>query len=182
MRKAVILDRDGTLNVDHGYVYRKEDWQFTPGAPEALKKLQDAGFVLTIATGQSGIGRGKYSEDDMHTLHTHMRALLKDSAVVIEAIAFCPHAPEEGCVCRKPGLGMYTQLVDAVGPIDSAQSWMVGDKLDDLRFGVAADLNTVLLKSRYWHEDELVALNVKPTFVAATLHEAAKFIVKVLPR
>lgn len=170
MKKVVFLDRDGTINVDTGYVHLVSQWQFTDRAIEALKMLQDATFTLVIPTGQSGIGRGMYDEAAMHALHKHTQTLLEEHRIHIAAIAFCPHHPDAGCQCRKPNPGMAQQIERTIGPIDYAKSWMIGDKLDDVGFGKAIGANTALIKSRYWNEDDITQ---QPDIIALSLYEAA---------
>lgn len=171
MKKVIFLDRDGTINVDSGYVYLVEKWQFIDHAIQALKMLQDKGFTLAIATGQSGIARGMYDEAAMHALHDHMDTLLKEQGVHIDAIAFCPHAPEDNCECRKPKPGMAKQIEEHIGPIDYANSWMIGDKLDDVGFGKTIGAKTALIKSRYWNKNDI---RLSPDIVVSSLYEAAE--------
>jgi D-glycero-D-manno-heptose 1,7-bisphosphate phosphatase len=170
MKKVVFLDRDGTINVDHGYVYRVSDWEFVEKAPEALKKLQDAGFKLAVVTNQSGIGRGYYALDDMHALHEHMRSELQKEGVTIDALAFCPHDPDLDCECRKPAPGMARQIEEQLGEIDYAASWTIGDKDKDIEFGKGLGTKTALIRSKYWQEDEL---SLKPDILVDSLFEAA---------
>lgn len=170
MKKVIFLDRDGTINVDTGYVYLADEWQFTDKAIQALKMLQDKGFTLAITTGQSGIGRGMYGEQAMHALHDYMNTLLKEQGVHIDAIAFCPHIPEDNCECRKPKPGMAKQIQEQIGSIDYANSWMIGDKLDDVGFGKTIGTKTALIKSRYWNENDI---KLSPDIVVSSLFEAA---------
>lgn len=170
MKKVIFLDRDGTMNVDTGYTHLASDWQFTDRAVDALKMLQDAGFVLAIATGQSGIGRGMYDEAAMHALHADMNALLKEQEIHIDAIAFCPHIREDNCECRKPKPGMAKAIERQIGSIDYANSWMIGDKIEDVGFGKAIGVKTALIKSRYWNEEAIIQ---QPDFIVPSLYKAA---------
>lgn len=170
MRRVALLDRDGTINVDTGYTHLPSEWQFTDRAPQALKMVQDAGFALAIVTGQSGIGRGMYDEATMHALHAYMRQQLAPYGVHIDAIAFCPHIPEDNCQCRKPKTGMAKMIEQQLGPIDYTNSWMIGDKVEDVGFGNAIGVHTALITSRYWKEDEI---KEKPEYIVASLYDAA---------
>lgn len=175
MLKVVFLDRDGTINVDHGYVHKIEDWEFTPKAPEALKMLQDAGFALAIITNQSGIAQGLYTEADMKKLHQYMEVELAKAGVKLSVITYCPHSRDKNqCDCRKPLIGMAKQIEEKIGPIDYAASWTIGDKEADLMFGKTAGTKTALLRSRYWKEGELAE---QPDIVADSLYEVAQGIV-----
>ena len=110
MRPAVFLDRDGVINVDHGYVSRWEEFEFLPKVPETLAHLQDAGYLLIIISNQSGIGRGFYTESDLEALNRAISEYLKDTAgVSVAGFYHCPHHPSEAigryrvhCDCRKP--------------------------------------------------------------------------------
>lgn len=169
MKKVVFLDRDGTINVDRGYVSLVEDWEFEDGVIQALTALQAAGFTLAIVTNQSGIGRGMYEEDAMHKLHAHMNKLLADAGVTIHALAYCPHAPEDNCECRKPQPGMAKIIERQIGAIDYANSWMVGDRPADVGFGKAIGAKTALIKSSYWNENDI---KLAPDIVVSSLFEA----------
>jgi D-glycero-D-manno-heptose 1,7-bisphosphate phosphatase len=173
-RRVVFLDRDGTLNVDHGYVHEADKWEWVPGALDALVALQKAGYALAIVTNQSGIAHGLYTEEQMHELHVFMNKELQDSGIHIDAIAYCPHGRDERvCDCRKPDIGMAKQIEATLGPIEYGNSWTVGDKEADMLFGKTAGTKTALIRSKYWNED---GLSQKPDIVAGSLAEAARFI------
>ena len=145
MTSAVFLDRDGVINVDHGYVSTWEQFEFLPGVPEALRKLQDAGYLLIIVSNQSGIGRGYYSERDLDTLNQAIAEHLASTlGVTLSGFYHCPHHPTEAegefrrhCDCRKPAPGMIRQAVLDHG-IDVNTSLLVGDKDSDMAAGRAA--------------------------------------------
>lgn len=175
MKKVVFLDRDGTINVDSGYVYRIEDWQWAPGAIEGMKLLQAGGFTLTVITNQSAIAIGKYTVDDMHRLHAYMREELSKEGITITAIGFCPHArDQDDCDCRKPKTGMARQIETQIGAIDYGESWTIGDKEMDVLFGKNAGTKTALLRSRYWEEGKL---GQQPDIIVDSLLDAANKIV-----
>ncbi|EEF15720.1 D,D-heptose 1,7-bisphosphate phosphatase [Actinobacillus minor 202] len=149
--KAIFLDRDGTINIDHDYVHKIDDFQFIEGVGKALKQLQDKGYLLVIVTNQSGIARGYFSEEQFHQLTEWMDwSLDEDYGVVLDGIYYCPHHPEgkgeyrEVCDCRKPNAGMFLQAIKDLN-IDPAKSYMVGDKLEDLLAAEAAGVKTKVL-------------------------------------
>ena len=150
MKKAVFLDRDGTLNIDHGYVHKIDDFQFIKGSIDALKELKEMGYLLVLVTNQSGIARGYFSEDQFLQLTEWMDWSLADRGVDLDGIYYCPHHPEgkgeykEDCACRKPKSGMLLEAIKAL-KIDPAQSIMVGDKIEDLKAGIGAKVRTNIL-------------------------------------
>ncbi|WP_273746283.1 D-glycero-beta-D-manno-heptose 1,7-bisphosphate 7-phosphatase [Morganella morganii] len=148
---AVFLDRDGTINVDTGYVHKVDDFQFIENAIEAMQSIKQMGYALIIVTNQAGIARGMYTEDQFMHLTEWMDWSLADRGVDLDGIYYCPHHPEgtveefrQVCNCRKPAPGM---LLDAQKylKIDMGNSYMVGDKLDDMLAGRAAEVGTTVL-------------------------------------
>jgi D,D-heptose 1,7-bisphosphate phosphatase len=171
---VVFLDRDGTLNVDFVYVHQIEDWRFTDRAADALRMLRAAGFAVALVSNQSGVARGLSTATDIEALHRHVRDLLARDGAALDAVAYCPHGPEDDCDCRKPRTGLARQVERQLGqPIDYAASWTIGDKLSDLAFGVALGTRTALLRSRYWNDSEL---ETDPDVVADSLYDAARAI------
>ena len=173
-RPVVFLDRDGTINVDHGFVWRIEDWQYTAGAVPAIARLRRAGLAIAVVTNQSGIARGRYGVADVEALHAWAASHMAKHGAAVDVFAYCPHGTDEVCDCRKPLPGMAKQVEAALGePIDYARSWMIGDKVSDLGFGAALSLRTVLLRSRYWQPPDLPC---RPDHICDTLGEAADHI------
>jgi len=149
--KAVFLDRDGVINVDHGYVSRSEEFCFAPGAVEGMRLFQNAGYRLIVITNQSGIARGFYTEQDYELLTTHIHTELAHAGVSLSAVYHCPHLPDAAvdayrrdCDCRKPGPGMIRRAVRDLG-IDLSQSILVGDKDSDIAAGRAAGVRACYL-------------------------------------
>lgn len=173
--RLAILDRDGTINVDYGFVHRWEDWQFLPGAIQAMCQLRRAGFQLLVVSNQSGIGRGYYTAEDVERLHQLASAELLRHGVDILAFLYCPHSPDQPCRCRKPLPGLVLDYVDSHQlDVDLGSSWTIGDKPSDVGLGERLGTNTVLLYSSYWEEHRV---QVRPTFKAASLWEATQRIV-----
>lgn len=148
MRRAIFLDRDGTLNEDAGYVHRRKDWRWLPGSLSALERLAGAGFLLVVASNQSGIARGLFSEDDVRRLHRSLDRELSRRGIRLAGWYCCPHLPEISgpCPCRKPAPGLLLQAASELD-IDLGASWMVGDRWRDAEAGCAAGCQTVLLAS-----------------------------------
>ena len=142
-RPAAFLDRDGVLNVDHGYVHRLEQLDLIPGAAEAVRLLNQAGFLTIVVTNQSGVARGLYGEDDVERFNDEVRRQLAAAGARIDAFYYCPHHPQGtvaryaiACDCRKPKPGLLDQAARDFA-IDRARSFMIGDKDDDMKAAAA---------------------------------------------
>ena len=142
-KKALFLDRDGVINEDAGYVYRREDFVFKDGIFEALRGFAQAGYALVVVTNQSGIGRGYYTLEQFDELCEFMLSEFEKEGVKIEKIYFCPHAPEADCLCRKPEPGMLLKAANELN-IDLARSIMIGDKDSDVQAGQSAGVGVNL--------------------------------------
>ncbi|MBI4159202.1 D-glycero-beta-D-manno-heptose 1,7-bisphosphate 7-phosphatase [Candidatus Woesearchaeota archaeon] len=181
MNRAIFLDRDGTINVDVEYVHNIEDLRFEEGAIEGLRLLQNLReYKLIIITGQSGIGRGYYTEDDYHRFMDEMYRQFRLNGIVIDGEYFCPHHPEKGkgiyridCECRKPKIGMLEQAAREFG-IDLSKSWVIGDKTDDIEMGRIAGCRTVLVRTGKGGKDG--NFSITPNYTADNLLDAARYI------
>ena len=138
------------MNIDHGYVHRIDDFHFIEGSIEALQKLKAMGFLLVLVTNQSGIARGYFSEEQFLQLTEWMDWSLADRGVDLDGIYYCPHHPQgqgeykQDCDCRKPKSGMLQQAIRELN-IDPAQSFMVGDKVEDLLAAQGAKVRSKIL-------------------------------------
>lgn len=179
-RRAVFLDRDGTINAEHGYLYKVEDCCFLPGVKEAVKRLNVAGFLVVVVTNQSGIARGYYSTVDLEKLHQYMEKAFADAGARIDGWYYCPHHPDfpddsAVCDCRKPLPGMLLAAADELG-IDLSSSWMVGDKSADVEAGIAAGCRPILVRTGYGAVETALAPAGVPT--VDDLLTAVDFILK----
>jgi len=130
-QKALFLDRDGIINIDHGYVSKIEDFEFTEDIFELLHLFIQKEYLLFIITNQSGIGRGYYTLNDFNTLTEWMLQKLEDQNISIQKVTYCPHAPEDNCHCRKPQTGMIEDILKQYA-INLSDSWLIGDKQSDI--------------------------------------------------
>lgn len=160
-KSAIFIDRDGTLIEEVNFLSRVEDLRVFEFSVSAIRALKDAGYLVIVVTNQSGIGRGIYTETDMHKIHDQMQTELGGA---IDAFYFCPHLPDEGCICRKPGLGMI-EAAQADFEINIERSWMVGDKKIDIETGWNGNLSTAMVLTGYGSEQKKL-LEVQPTVIA----------------
>ncbi len=150
-KPAIFFDRDGVINIDHGYVHDPDHFKFVEGVFEATKQLQNMGYLLVLVTNQSGIARGLFTEDQFHTLTEWMDWNFVDKGVEFDGLYYCPHHPDEGigelkqvCDCRKPKPGMLLSAQRFLN-IDMSRSVMIGDKKEDMMVAQAANVATKIL-------------------------------------
>lgn len=176
-QRAVLLDRDGVINVNHGYVHHPENFEFIDGIFEVARAAHASGYKLVVITNQAGIGRGYYSEQQFHQLTTWMCKEFLNAGAPIEKVYFSPFHPTEGLgeykkddVSRKPRPGMIHQAQREMN-LDLGSSILIGDKASDIQAGIAAGVGTNLLFSNH----PLPELSVLPYKAIATLSEALPF-------
>ena len=150
MKKAIFLDRDGTINIDNGYVYRREDFQYIPGVVDALRELQQMGYLLIIATNQSGIARGYFTEEQYLEFQKWIVDDLKEKGVLISKTYYCPHLPNGKidkysieCNCRKPKTELFRRAQKEFD-ISLKDSFVIGDKTRDLSLTKESDIKGIL--------------------------------------
>lgn len=147
-RKAIFLDRDGVLNKEIGdYVCRFEDFELLDNF-EALKALQDKGYLLIVATNQGGLAKGWYTEDDLSQMHNHLLSSYSAAGVKITDIFYCPHHPNftGDCDCRKPKPGLLLRGIEKYN-LDASKSYFIGDRERDIEAGTAAGVKGILIDS-----------------------------------
>ena len=137
--KLVILDRDGTINrASDQFVKSPEEWLPLPGALQAIGRLNHAGYHVVLATNQSGLGRGLFDMAALNSVHAHMMKALAACGGRIDAVFYCPHAPDEGCHCRKPEPGLFEQIAERYGLADLRGVPCIGDSLRDMQAAALA--------------------------------------------
>ena len=171
--KLLILDRDGTLNRSRDdYVASPDEWEALPGALEAVARLNHSGWRVVLATNQSGIGRGLVVMASLNAIHAKMHRALSAAGARVEAIFFCPHAPEDACHCRKPEPGLFEQVTDRFG-VPPEDVPVAGNALRHVQAGAAAGCPThLLLTGKSGHlrrEGELLDAALIPGLPPGTL-------------
>lgn len=151
--RVLFLDRDGVVVVDKHYLSDPREVELSTGAAAAMARAREAGFLLVGLSNQSGLGRGLFSPGDLDAVMTRLDELLTEEGAAFDAFHYCPHAPADGCACRKPATGLLDEAAATIR-WDPTRSWMIGDKADDVGLAVAADLGAVLVRTGYGTEQE----------------------------
>lgn len=180
-RRVVMLDRDGTINVDVHYLADPDHMRLLPGAASGLRRLRDAGFEFAVMTNQSGIAHGRVDPALLPAIHARLEALLAEEGVRLAGIYVCPHKPEDGCACRKPEPGLVRQAQRDI-PFDPADSFMIGDKEADVDLGLAVGATPILVRTGHGAEAERAGVGRKAAYVADNLDDAATFILNEIQR
>lgn len=186
-RRAVFLDRDGTINEEVGYVNHLSRFKLIPSVISGLKIINNLGLLSIVITNQGGIARGFFDEKFLKKLHTKMLRLLKKSGVKIDAIYYCPHNPHGSvkryaikCKCRKPATGLVENAVNDFN-ISLKNSYYIGDQKRDIEFGKRLGLKTILVKTGYGRGElyfKKFNNRLKPDYIAEDLLDAARWIQK----
>lgn len=174
-RRFVLLDRDGTVNVEVDYLSDPDKLALYPGVGAALRRLQGQGFGLVVVTNQSGIARRRFDLAALDRVHVRLREILAEEGVTLDGIYYCPHAPEDGCDCRKPLPGMVEQAV-ADHDFDPERSFLVGDKRLDVLMAQAVGATGILVRTGYGAQTEADGKVPPGIVVVDDLTAAAAFI------
>jgi D-glycero-D-manno-heptose 1,7-bisphosphate phosphatase len=185
-RKAVFLDRDGTLIQERGYLKDPDQVALEQGAAEAVTRLNRSGFAVVLVTNQSGVARGYYTEEAVAAVHRRVESLLEAEGACLDGVYYCPHYPEGGvqeyrkaCSCRKPAGGMLLRAAEDLG-IRLEGSYMIGDKLTDAETARREGLTGILVRTGYGEEQWKASLQEpgpeKPDRVVVDLREAVDFV------
>jgi D-glycero-D-manno-heptose 1,7-bisphosphate phosphatase len=179
-RRAVFLDRDGTIGEELGYVNHIDRFQIFPFAAEAIRQLNQAEIPVVVVTNQSGIARNIFPESLVHEVHKKMVNELAAGGAWIDAIYFCPHKSEDACECRKPNPGLLKQAAREHA-LDLAASWVVGDRYADLEMGYAAGARGILVMTGYGrgeYELHRSSWPKQPEALAENLGDAVRHILR----
>lgn len=179
-RAVVLLDRDGTISEECGYLSEPGQVRLILGAASALRQFKEMGLGLVIVTNQSAVGRGFFDEARLHLIHRRLYELLEAEGIQLDGIYFCPHKPEDDCSCRKPRTGLV-EKASAELDFDPGLSFVIGDKACDIEMGRTVGATTLLVRTGYGAqvaEDK----GVQPDHVVEDLQEAAQMIGRLLTR
>ncbi len=179
-RDWVLLDRDGTLIFEKAYLKDPEEVELLPGAVVGLQKLKKAGFSCTVISNQSGIGRGFFRRDEADAVNQRLKDLLAREDITLKGIYYCPHRPDEGCRCRKPGIALVQKAAAEQGIGLDRLAAMVGDKAEDLKTGDALGIASILVRTGYGLET--FAKGFCGDVCCDTLDDAARWIVQRFQR
>ena len=180
MKKAIFLDRDGTINVEKDYIYKSEDLVFEEGSVEALKTFKNLGYILIVVSNQSGIARGYFTEEDLNIFNNNMNEILKRNGIEITEFYCCPHHPDgigeykKVCECRKPNNKMIEDAIKKYN-IAREKSYMIGDKTSDIGAGLKSNLKTVLVKTGYGLKD-MEKIDKNETLVCENLKDFSEIL------
>ncbi|PHH96707.1 D-glycero-beta-D-manno-heptose-1,7-bisphosphate 7-phosphatase [Fusobacterium polymorphum] len=180
MKKAIFLDRDGTINVEKDYIYKSEDLVFEEGTIEALKTFKNLGYILIVISNQSGIARGYFTEEDLNIFNNNMNEILKKNGIEITEFYCCPHHPDgigeykKVCECRKPNNKMIEDAIKKYN-IAREKSYMIGDKTSDIGAGLKSNLKTVLVKTGYGLKD-MEKIDKNETLVCKNLKDFSEIL------
>ncbi|MBI5562263.1 MAG: HAD family hydrolase [Deltaproteobacteria bacterium] len=177
---AVFLDRDGTINVDTGYLGDPADVALIDGAAEAVAALNRAGIKAIVISNQSGVGRGFFTDADAARVTERLVELLAQAGARLDGMYYCPHRPDEDCRCRKPRTGLVEAAAAEHG-IDLERSCVIGDKASDIGLARNLGINSALVLTGNGRAD-LPRISPPPEFVANDLREAAGWAIKTVMR
>lgn len=185
-RRAVFLDRDGTINRDVGFPNDYSMIEVYPYSFEAARKIRQAGFLAVIITNQSGVGRGLIEESNLDDIHRRMQAAFQAEGARFDSIYYCPHFLQSAdpkyrkdCNCRKPNPGLGAQAAEDLN-IDLGRSYMVGDKVEDIQFGFNIHARPILVLTGYGQAslEKLRGMGTSPAHVASDLLDAVNWILE----
>jgi D-glycero-D-manno-heptose 1,7-bisphosphate phosphatase len=176
----VLIDRDGTINIEKHYISSPEQIEILPHAAEGIKMLRELGLQVIIITNQSGIGRGFFDLKKLEEIHHRLQTLLKESGTSVDAIYFCPHLSDDECHCRKPSIEMARQAGKKF-TAELSESFVVGDNVCDIEFGKNIGAITILVRTGYGSK-VFEEQTIEPDYIVENLFEAACLIKGILEK
>ena len=177
MTRAVFLDRDGTINEEVVYLCSAEQFKLLPGAGEAIRILNQTGWLVIVVTNQSALARGYFTAEELALVHQKMKAALDREGSRVDGVYVCPHHPDDGCPCRKPRTALFEQAAQEFN-VDFSTSYAVGDKMTDLLPGARLGCRTILVLTGHGLEqlENRDQWEVEPDCIASDLLSAVRWI------
>ncbi|HEY3177001.1 MAG TPA: HAD-IIIA family hydrolase [Candidatus Polarisedimenticolia bacterium] len=186
-RRAIFMDRDGTVSDEVGYINHIDRYRMLPRSAEAIRRINDSGFLAFVVTNQAGVARGLFEEPLIHEVHATLKRWLSDAGARLDGIYYCPHHPREGsppwrqeCDCRKPKPGLLLRAARE-HDVDLGASYMIGDTVLDIEAARNAGATGVLVLTGYGKGDlkyRMVPRGLTPAYVAGDLLEAVGWILE----
>lgn len=180
MSRLVLIDRDGTINVERHYLSSPDQIELFSESAEAIKLLKDLGLPVVVVTNQSAIGRGYFDEARLEEIHERLHQVLKDAGASVDSVYFCPHTPDDLCECRKPLTEMANKAARDFGA-ELSKSFVIGDNVCDIELGKNIGATTFLVRTGYGKRTETEKLT-EPDYVVENLLEAANLIKGILEK
>ena len=180
MSHLVLIDRDGTINVEKHYLSSPDQIKLLAGTSEGIKLLREIDCNIAVITNQSAIGRGFFNLDKLEDIHQRLNKILENEDTKVDAIYFCPHLPEDECDCRKPAINMAEKAASKFNA-DLSDSFVIGDNVCDIELGKNINATTFLVRTGYGKTVEKEK-KVKPDYIVDNLLEAAKIIKQIIKK
>lgn len=180
MARLVLIDRDGTINVERHYLSSPEQIELFPETVAGIKILRNLGFKIAVVTNQSAIGRGYFGIEKLGEIHNHLHNVLAQAGTEIDGIYFCPHIPDDDCQCRKPEIEMATNAA-AEFEAELSKAFVIGDNVCDIELGKNVGATTILVQTGYGKRT-LEEKKTMPDYVVGNLLEAANLIKEITER
>jgi len=180
MIKAIFLDRDGVINRDPGkgdYIKSWKEFQFLPGAIDAIKRLTENGFEIFVISNQAGVGKGLFTNEALDEITVNMLKEISEQGGKIRSVKYCTHRTDEGCRCRKPGTGMIEDATRGM-EIDFKSTYFIGDSSLDVGAGSKMGCKTILLLTGKEDPENVKNWDKKPDFIKRDLKEAVKWVLE----
>jgi D-glycero-D-manno-heptose 1,7-bisphosphate phosphatase len=177
-RRFALLDRDGTINVERDHLSDPDELELIPGAAPAIQRLRTLGLGLVVVTNQANVGRGLLAPERLEQIHDRLISMLAAEGATVDAILSCPHAPEDGCACRKPAPGLAIQAAERFG-FEPSRAFVVGDHAGDMGMGRAIGATTLFVLTGHG-ADELADAAALADHVVPDLSAAADIIARLV--
>ncbi len=183
MKKVIFLDRDGVINKDPGgwteynYVTTWEEFIFLPNSIKALRRLNDAGYDIVVASNQAGISKGYYTRSQLDQINQNMIKKIEENGAKLKKVYYCLHQDSDNCDCRKPKIGLFKQAERELG-VKAAGNYFVGDGKMDIEAGKKMNMKTVLVLSGKTDLEKVDSWTIKPDYIFEDLSETVNFVLK----